>query len=82
MQNEEEKIQFSYVVGGDPKYNVCRHAFKSLFGFKEGKLRKITTMKKSLTGTTPADKRGKCKCNYIIIRLEIFGIIIHNIYDK
>ena len=65
--NKPDKNQWTYAVGAD-NVVVCRHAFKSIHGIKEGKLRKIMEMKKdSPENVALPDMRGKSKFGLIIM---------------
>ena len=65
--DKPDKKQWTYAVGAD-NIVVCRHAFKSIHGIKEGKLQIIMEMKKnSQENVALPDMRGKSKFGLIIM---------------
>ena len=64
-----DKQQWTYSVGAD-NIVVCRHAFKSIHGINDGKLRVIMGMKKnSQENVVIPDMRGKSKFLYILLNI-------------
>ena len=76
--SKDPKSQYYYHVGAENK-EVCRLAFMSLHGIKEGRLKKLTKMKREKVIIAPADGRGKSKFGIIFIDDDIYFLKI-NLY--